>query len=198
VQLSGLLNSTADSYSPLGGRELVAAKVDELVVMGGEYPSGHEFNFWGSNASLSAHVVHNWPGAITFLGLEVGLEVMTGVPLMEVGPANDPVRAAYIYYTYLKARFSWDPLTVLYAIDGLGERFVYGNADGYNGVYANGSNEWVQDAAITNQHWLKLKVDNVTIVNDVDKLFLAGARRAASKAQTPADASGELRPHEEL
>jgi hypothetical protein len=36
--LSALLNSTADQYSPYSGPELVVRKVRELVIMGGEYP----------------------------------------------------------------------------------------------------------------------------------------------------------------
>jgi len=36
--LAGLLDSEADAYSNLTGRELIATKVKELVVMGGDYP----------------------------------------------------------------------------------------------------------------------------------------------------------------
>jgi hypothetical protein len=174
--LSGLLNSTADSYSRLSGPELIAAKVAELVIMGGEYPSGYEYNFWGGNASLTGHVVNNWSGPIVFLGLEVGLKVLTGGPLMEEGPDDDPVRAAYIYYTYCKPRYSWDPLTVLYAIEGLGELFEYGNQNGYNRVTANGSNQWVDDGTVTSQRWLKLKGDGTVAAEHIDRLFLEGSR----------------------
>ncbi|KAK3380440.1 inosine/uridine-preferring nucleoside hydrolase [Lasiosphaeria ovina] len=173
--LSGLLNSSADIYSALSGPELIAAKVSELVVMGGEYPSGYEFNFWGDNSSLAAHVVNEWKGPIVFSGFELGANVKSGGPLMAEGPENDPVRAAYIYYTYNTSRASWDPLTVLYAMGGLGELFEYGNANGYNHVAANGSNSWVFDDAIRNQHWLRLRVAEETAAAELDRLFLKGA-----------------------
>ncbi|ORY63930.1 inosine/uridine-preferring nucleoside hydrolase [Pseudomassariella vexata] len=175
--LSGLLNSTADSYSNLTGPQLIASKVSELVIMGGGYPSGHEFNFWGDNSSLTAHVVNNWKGRVVFSGSELGGNVSSGGPLMNEGPVTDPVRQAYIYYTYGTPRFSWDPLTVLYAIEGLGNLFEFGNVNGgYNYVYPNGSNVWVNDETRTEQYWLKLKTDNVTAAAELDRLFLEGAR----------------------
>ncbi|KAH8677672.1 inosine/uridine-preferring nucleoside hydrolase [Xylariales sp. PMI_506] len=177
--LSGLLNSSADTYSPLAGPELIAAKVAELVVMGGGYPSGHEFNFWGDDPAVTAHVVNNWKGRMTFSGFELGLNVTSGGPLMRDGPAGDPVRQAYVYYTYGTPRFSWDPLTVLYAMDGLEPLFELGAARGYNHVYANGSNQWVADQSKSSQGWLRLKVDNVTAGAYLDELLLRGAWAAA-------------------
>ncbi|KAJ2994346.1 hypothetical protein NUW58_g1581 [Xylaria curta] len=142
--LSGLLNSTADAYSDLSGRALVARKVSELVVMGGDYPSGYEFNFWGSNASLTAHVINTWEGRMVFLGFSVGEDVKSGGPLMFKGP-DDPVRMAYIYYSYYTPRPSWDPLAMLYAMNGLGDLFKFGNEYGYNHVGVDGANRWVWD-----------------------------------------------------
>ncbi|KAI0971673.1 inosine/uridine-preferring nucleoside hydrolase [Xylaria arbuscula] len=173
--LSSLLNSTADSYSELGGRELVARKVSELVIMGGGYPSGYEFNFWGSNASLTAHVVNTWEGRVVFLGDEVGKHVKSGGRLMSEGPNTDPVRMAYIYYTYFTPRPSWDPLTVLYAIDGLGDLFTFGNEDGYNHIDAGGANRWIWDQEVRNQFFLRLRVDEETAAAELDRLFLEGA-----------------------
>ncbi|KAI0527814.1 inosine/uridine-preferring nucleoside hydrolase [Xylaria bambusicola] len=173
--LSGLLNSTADDYSDLDGRELVARKVSELVIMGGGYPSGHEFNFWGSNASLTAHVVHTWEGRMVFLGEEVGKPVKSGGRLMSEGPSTDPARMAYIYYTYYSSRQSWDPLTLLYAMNGLGSLFQFGNEYGYNHVEADGTNRWVWDEKVRNRFFLKLAVDEETAAAELDRLFLEGA-----------------------
>lgn len=36
--LAGLLDSKPDVYSNLTGKELIAAKVKDLVIMGGDYP----------------------------------------------------------------------------------------------------------------------------------------------------------------
>ncbi|GKT45169.1 pyroglutamyl-peptidase 1 [Colletotrichum spaethianum] len=173
--LSGLLNSTADVHSNLTGPALIASKVSELVVMGGGYPSGREFNFFGDNPLRTAHVVNNWKGRMVFCGTEVGSIVLSGSKLLADGPLSDPVRQAYIYYNFYKPRESWDPLTVLYAMKGLGDIFEYGNINGHNFVYANGSNEWLFDGNVTNQFWLNLKVDNVTAAAALDKLYLEGS-----------------------
>ncbi|KAK1961993.1 inosine/uridine-preferring nucleoside hydrolase [Colletotrichum sublineola] len=182
--LSGLLNSTADAYSNLTGPALIASKVSELVVMGGEYPSGREFNFFGDNPLRTAHVINNWKGRMVFCGTELGSVVLSGSKLLAEGPVSDPVRQAYIYYNFYRPRQSWDPLTVLYATQGLGEVFEYGNKNGRNFVYANGSNQWVFDRNVTNQFWLNLKVDNVTAAAALDNLYLEGALSVANKTAT--------------
>ena len=165
----------------MSGAELIATKVSELVIMGGEYPSGREYNFYGDNPTATAHVVSNWKGRISYSGIELGANVASGAPLTVYGPERDPVRAAYRWYVgYNNSRQSWDPLTVLYACQGLGSLFEYANEIGYNHVFPNGSNIWVYDQSKTNQHWLRLKVDNVTAGRELDRLFLEGAR-AASK-----------------
>lgn len=189
--LSGLLNSTGDSYSELNGPELVERKVAELVVMGGGYPGGHEFNFFGYDRAATAHVISSWKGPLVFSGSELGGNVSTGGRLMAQGPAGDPVRAAYLYYTYNTSRFSWDPLTVLYAIDGLGQLFEFGNDGGYNFVYANGSNVWVADETTTDQHWLKLKVDNATAARSLDDMMAEASWSVVPKPE-------EVSPSEEI
>ncbi|CAN9451577.1 unnamed protein product [Alternaria alternata] len=178
--LSGLLNSTGDAYSPLSGPELIVKKVRKLAVMGGGYPSGHEYNFWGDNPLTTAHVVNNWPRTVpvTFLGTEVGDNVLSGAKLTTEGTKGDLVTAAYGWYVgYNTTRMSWDPLTVMYAVTGLGSLFEYGNTAGYNHVFPNGSNVWVVDEGVTNQHYLQLAIDNVTVANKLDGLYLDAVRR---------------------
>ncbi|KAI1752405.1 inosine/uridine-preferring nucleoside hydrolase [Xylaria castorea] len=182
--LSGLLNSTADQHSDLSGRTLVARKVSELVVMGGDYPSGYEFNFWGSNASLTAHVINTWEGRVVFVGDSVGKNVKSGRRLMVEGPEKDPVRMAYIYYTYHTPRPSWDPLAVLYAMNGLGDLFEFGNEYGYNHVEVNGSNRWVWDTKVRNQFFLRLGADEKGVAAELDRLFLQGAFSVAKPPAT--------------
>lgn len=152
--------------------------------MGGSYPSGRSWNFWGSNPSFAAHVIHSWQGRVVFSGGDVGLHVLTGGPLMDHGPKEDPVRQAYIYYTFWTSRSSWDPLAVLYAIHGLGSLFEFGAERGYNRIEADGANRWVDDGEAHNQFVLRLKARNETAAKEVDRLFLRGARSAA---RTPPD-----------
>ncbi|KAI1743618.1 inosine/uridine-preferring nucleoside hydrolase [Xylaria scruposa] len=182
--LSGLLNSTADQYSDLSGRALVARKVSKLVVMGGDYPSGYEFNFRGSNASLTAHVINTWEGRMVFVGDSIGRNVKSGKRLMVEGPDKDPVRMAYIYYTYYAPRPSWDPLAVLYAMNGLGDLFEFGNEYGYNHVDINGSNRWVWDTKIRSQFFLRLRADEIMVAAELDRLFLQGALSVSKQPAT--------------
>ncbi|RYN15610.1 hypothetical protein AA0119_g10037 [Alternaria tenuissima] len=177
--LSGLLNTTGDAYSSLGGYELVKAKVKELVVMGGGYspePSlDEEYNFAIQNAP---HVVNTWPECVpmTFLGAEVGVEVSSGARFTVCGPPNDPVKSAWEWYgSYNKSEYSWDFLTMVYAGRGLDRLFEYGNNNGYNYLYPNGTNVWVEDERRTSQHYLKLKISNETVAQEMDNLLLRGA-----------------------
>ncbi|KAJ7248507.1 inosine/uridine-preferring nucleoside hydrolase [Mycena rebaudengoi] len=89
VILSGLLNSTADAYSHLTGPELIRAKVAELVVMGGDYPSGYEYNFYSDRPMLTAQVINTWKDltSMAFVGDTLGLKLH--------GPDKDPVKAGY-------------------------------------------------------------------------------------------------------
>lgn len=154
--------------------------------MGGGYPAGRSWNFWGSNASLAAHVINTWDSGggggagppITFLGGDVGKHVLAGGPLMAQGPVTDPVRMAYVWYGYYTPRPSWDPLAVVYAIHGLeahGGLFEVGGGVGYNWVEADGSNRWVWDEAVTGQRFLRLKARNESAAEVVDGLLLRGA-----------------------
>lgn len=184
-QLSGLLNSTADEFSPLSGPDLITRRVSQLVVMGGQYPSGSEYNFFGDNPLATAHVINTWPTQvpIVFSGAELGENVQSGGLLTRDAPEDDPVRAAYRWYVgYNQTRSSWDPLTVLFAVQGLGDVFEYGNTFGYNHVFANGSNEWVFDAQRRDQKWLKLKVDNISAAAELDQLYLMGAKSRSPRA----------------
>ncbi|KDN71776.1 putative inosine/uridine-preferring nucleoside hydrolase [Colletotrichum sublineola] len=192
--LSGLLNSTADSHSNYTGAELVKTKVRELVVMGGDYPDGYEFNFWGDCPYTTAHVLHNWKSPIVYAGFELGASVLSGGPLMADGPKTDPVRAAYILYSYYQPQPSFDPVAMLYAIGGLGGRFVYGNTHGYNTITLNGEdgcngcNVWVHDKNVTNQHWLEAKVSPDRLGEELDMLYL----RSAESSKRSSDSVGEL------
>ncbi|KAL2787680.1 inosine-uridine preferring nucleoside hydrolase-domain-containing protein [Aspergillus keveii] len=174
--LSALLSSQPDPYSPLTGSELILSKVAELVIMGGSYPSGREYNFFGYNASAAAHVVNHWPGSITFLGDQVGKYVLSGGRLALGGPERDPVRAAYTWYNGKRRwRPSWDPLTMLYAIEGLGAVFRVGSNGGHNYVYPDGRNVWRSGDDGRSQRYLELALPNETAGAILDDKFLLGA-----------------------
>lgn len=145
TNIAGLLASPADEHSPLDGRALVAAKVKELVLMGGSWPNNAnegEYNFHMDGAAAHA-VIRDWPGRIVFTGL--GRDVLTGSRLMAEETNEHPVRAFYSKFleaNQVSARSSWDQIAVLYAVRGLGEYFSE-VTDGRCVSREDGSNEWV-------------------------------------------------------
>lgn len=66
--------------------------------MGGQYPSGREFNFYWYSPAVTAHLVSTWPGRMVFSGNELGINVMTAARFTVEGPKCDPSRAAYEWY----------------------------------------------------------------------------------------------------
>jgi inosine-uridine nucleoside N-ribohydrolase len=143
--LRALLASGPDDVSELDGVELVARKVKELVVMGGQFPSGLEWNF-RMDADSARHVAERWPTPIMYCGYEIGADIMTGSRLFAEAPADHPVRRAYEWFLGGPGdRNSWDLTAVLYGVRGLGTYFgarMGGKAE----VLADGANRWV-DAA---------------------------------------------------
>ena len=173
TNIADLLRSGSDSISDISGLDLVTSKVRELVVMGGEYPSGWEYNF-SEDGESTQYVLEHWPKTvpITFSGVELGGEIYSGQTLMTDVPFDSPVRAAYEWYIGRcnTTQKSWDPLTMLYGVLGFDKyrewgfrkMFAFANNDGYNSFEtATGLNAWVDNWAMTTQHWLKL-ADGVT------------------------------------
>jgi hypothetical protein len=93
--LSALLDSPADSISPLNGRELVARKVNTLVIMAGGYPSRNGENNLIGNPAAAQDVSNNWPTKIVWSGYEVGDALHTGSTISSTHPSTSPVRVAY-------------------------------------------------------------------------------------------------------
>lgn len=185
TNIAALMNSVPDDITSLTGLDLVSAKVKELVIMGGQYPSGWEFNFGGADSASAYHVVKNWSRdvPITYSGFELGGNIFSGKRLADHAPPGSPVLAAYQWYVgrCSTVRESWDPITTLYGILslegfselGIGKLFAYANEIGYNEVLANGSNVWVNDSRVSNQHWLKLAdgVTNSSVARLLDQFF---------------------------
>jgi hypothetical protein len=143
VNLEELLKSPADADSPLSGMDLVKKKVKQLVVMGGAYPNGGEWNFCGNNPEVggaSSYVVENWPTPQLFSGFEIGQAITTGIKVKDC-PATDPVRRAYELFNQFQGRSSWDLTAVLAAVR---EPHLYWDIkeNGYNKVTPDGKNTW--------------------------------------------------------
>ena len=61
------------------------------------------------------NVADNWPTPKEYIGFEAGL-LKTGGPLQQHPDPNHPVKLSYKLYTKDGSRYSWDPLTVEYAV----------------------------------------------------------------------------------
>ena len=133
--LSALLDSEPDEFSPLNGIELVARKVTKLTLMAGIFrPSDEtvaamaeqrcgkrieefaEYNVV-CDAAASRNIADNWPTPKSYLGWEAGL-METG-DCFAAASADHPVRMAYELWNEGRQcrRCSWDPMTVMYALD---------------------------------------------------------------------------------
>lgn len=121
--LSDLLDSPPDRYSPLTGLELVKLKANQIAIMGGSYPrSERDFNTTGgpeNSTAATRNVLENWPTEIVLTpGSVCGGKVNNGRTLSKTTPSTSPVRAAYELFNGRPnaGRTSWDLCTVLYGV----------------------------------------------------------------------------------
>ena len=126
--LPDYLKSPPDDISLLSGRDLIAQKVEELVVMGGYFPEnqrvvfsdgnemGAEFNIV-CDIPAAQYVSEHWPTPIVYTGFEIGFFIETGQKLLDMQTNSNPVRRSFELYCNSN-RYSWDQTAVLYAVEG--------------------------------------------------------------------------------
>lgn len=155
TNLSQLLQSKADSCSPLDGMTLVRKKVKALVSMAGRFPSGKEFNI-EKDAEAANYTFSHWPSSITFSGFEIGEKILAGRPLVaDTSILHSPVKDVFrICIPMAKedsaGRKSWDETAVLTAVCGY--KPYYSLVRGSILIRSDGSNIWTP--AGHRQHYL--------------------------------------------
>ena len=130
TNLAGLLESKADEFSDLSGRQLVIKKVKQLVSMACSLRngnSGYEFNVT-TDAAASERVFKDWPTPVTLTGFEIGEKILTGIRLIHDNTINNsPVKDAFTIALAKDrntvGRNSWDETAVLVAVKGLSPYF---------------------------------------------------------------------------
>lgn len=130
--LAGVLKSGADEISAQTGLSLFREKVKKVWVMAGKWDEegGREHNFCHKpRASVAAEAFCRLcPVPVTFLGWEIGADVITGSLLK----AEDPLGMVLRDHGSANGRMSWDPMLVLMALVGdearAGYRTVKGTA----------------------------------------------------------------------
>jgi hypothetical protein len=183
TNLRTLLESPADSISPLNGLQLVAQKVKLLSCMGGSYPSGGEFNFKVTPDDTYV-VVNQWPAAVIYSGSGIGTPLGTGGRLMSK-PAGSPIRRVW----ELKGGAdhpSYDQTAVYYAVRA-NEGLWNTNTTGHNTAIANGNNTWATDVdpnGLQEQGYL-LERGRAVVQNAIDVLMMAEPKVLAMTTGIP-------------
>jgi len=173
TNLSNLLNTKSDEFSPLNGKQLIQKKVKLLVCMGGKFPSGYEFNVM-KDAPASQNVYGNWPSQVIFSGFEIGEKIKVGIPLIHnQSIKNDPVKDVFRISIPLAkedstGRKSWDETAVLVAIKGYSQ--FYTLHPGKIKVEADGKNTWDNNGK--GQAYLIEKVDYKQVQQLIDELIM--------------------------
>jgi len=148
TNLANLLDSKADKYSRLSGRELIGKKVSHLVSMAGWFPKGREYNVF-IDSLASAKVFLNWPTPVVYSGGEIGRQIITGKQLIADESLHSPVKDVFALCMAFSqedhnGRMSWDETAVLTAIKG--PEPYFGVQRGQI-ILQGGYNEWKDDAA---------------------------------------------------
>jgi pyrimidine-specific ribonucleoside hydrolase len=145
TNISNLLQSKADQYSPLSGADLINKKVDKLVSMAGKFPSGKEFNV-EIDTKASVYVFKNFKKPIILSGFEIGAKIKTGLPLIHDDKIkNSPVKDVFEISIPMdkedkEGRMSWDQTAVLVGVRG--HEPYYKLSCGTMVVNEDGSNAW--------------------------------------------------------
>jgi hypothetical protein len=170
-----LYNSPPDEISPMSGAELLTNKVKRLIVVGGLFPSGLNFNFWTDPraAGVFNQLTSNLP--ISFMGIEQGSDVRIGQSIL-TKQTNDPVRVAFDhYYTTFKtgSRPSWGGLGLLFAARGYtyNGTNLFAPTKGFIKVERDGSNSWT-DNPVSNQEHLTKSQSNAYYTEILNELLM--------------------------
>lgn len=125
TNLARLLDTPADEYSPLTGKELVAQKVKLLVPMAGnmEDPKYVEYNV-ERDLPAAKKVFAEWPTPIVVTPFELGLAIEYPGKSMECDFSwvpQHPLVESYRSYGEGSIQYdrpTWDLTSVLYAVEG--------------------------------------------------------------------------------
>ena len=132
TNIADLLDSKPDEYSAYDGLQLVKRKVKLLVAMAGGIDStgnsGYEWNVM-ADVPAAQKVFSDWPVPITLSGFEIGVNIFTGMRLINnKAIQNSPVKDAYqisLTYDGTQGRYSWDQTVVLVGVRGIQPYFNY-------------------------------------------------------------------------
>lgn len=172
--LAELLKSMGDGYSSLNGAELIKNKCAKLIVMGCEFPSGHEYNIYADAASAK-YVAENWSTEIIYCGFEVGNSVKTAKNMIIIDPNKTDLLTKSIdcdNSVYLQnGKSSYDPMTIYALLFGYNNG-VFKTVRGIVSIDEDGNNTFKEDENGNHLYLIKTMTDT-NYANAIDeKIFL--------------------------
>ncbi len=129
TNIASLLKSVPDGISPLDGRRLLLEKCSKIVLMAGNFTedkNGVREPEWNVKCDISAAklIMEECDNEIVILPYELGIDMITGEKLTKELGDTHPLTYAFICFNgEARGRHSWDPATVLYAVQGCGDYF---------------------------------------------------------------------------
>ncbi|MGI5975279.1 MAG: nucleoside hydrolase [Paludibacter sp.] len=123
TNLRRLIESEADEFSDLNGVDLVAKKVNRLVLMGGNFDRpGNNFPEWNivQDIRSSQILFEKWPTKIIVSGFEIGQNLLFPHQYLSDLPQSykHPLAVSYKLFDKMPYdRQSWDLTAVLYAVE---------------------------------------------------------------------------------
>lgn len=169
--ICGALMSQGDDISPKSGMELFKEKVKKIWIMGGTWNNmpGYEYNLckYGFSRAASHAFVTNCPCPITFLGWEIGHDLITGDKLAD----DDFLHLALADHGSGAGRESWDPMLAVLALINDNAKAGYDTVTGFATVDENGANYFEEDETGPHQYVVKVKDDSFysNIINELIK-----------------------------
>lgn len=145
INLYALMESPADSYSPLNGTELIRAKVAELAVQAAA--NGKSYNLYSDEPQEAEMVVDDWPADVplTYIGSNIGGNVLFGARLTtELDLATNPVAYTFNHSVGYNLTYkTWDATAMYYAVRGLDDVYSYNFTKGHDVADINATTQWV-------------------------------------------------------
>ena len=147
TNLAGLLRSGPGQGSSLRGRALVAAKVKDLVIEDGLFPSGGPpFTNESIDPAATKFIVgtRGWPTAIAWVDGFTGIYTKVGGSLCTTVPPKNPMRIVYmkLFRCGPPGDGDWDGPTMLYAVEGGGGIFSVLGQGGAAVINSKGGLSW--------------------------------------------------------
>ena len=175
TNLAGLLDSKADEFSTLSGKDLIHKKVKLLVSMAAALPegkaSGHEYNVH-IDAPSSQKVFSEWNTPFILSPFGIGEKIFTGIRLInntaiQNSPVKDAFQIALNFDKNTTGRMSWDQTAVLVAARGYE---TYFNSKKINlKIEDDGSNVLIPGEKFI---WLSFKKTPLDIQTEIEDLMM--------------------------